>query len=231
MLTIFYGDVIGRKKTIFVGLTFLMFGEIIQASSYSFGQLIAGRVIAGFGNGFNTATVPAWQAECTKAHRRGTMLMLSAGACIAAGLSLSYWIAFGLAWAEGTSASWRAPIAIQLIFLLITMAVLFFMPESPRWLILTGREDAALDVLSALNDQDRNGHETRQEFLQIKDAVIEMAKGATGDVFSMGDYRHLHRVILAYVAQVMQQMSGINLVTQYLALMLIQYAPPLYPPF
>ncbi|KAI7221062.1 sugar porter family MFS transporter [Hortaea werneckii] len=222
MATIFWGDMVGRKKTIYCGLIFLMIGEIIQASSFSLGQLIAGRVIAGFGNGFNAATVPAWQAECTKAHRRGTMLMLSAGACIAAGISFSYWIDFGFAWADWTSASWRVPIALQLVFVLVTLTVLFFMPESPRWLILTGREDAALDVLSRLNEQERDGHETRQEFLQIKDAVIEMAKGSTGDVFSMTDYRHLHRVVLAFVAQVIQQMSGINLVTQYLALMFIQ---------
>ncbi|KAK4544568.1 hypothetical protein LTR36_004140 [Oleoguttula mirabilis] len=222
MLTIFWGDLIGRKKTIFVGLTFLIIGEIIQASSYSFGQFIAGRVIAGFGNGFNTATVPAWQAECTKAHRRGTMLMISAGACIAAGLSFSYWIDFGMAFVEWSSASWRVPIAIQLFFAVLTLGLLAFMPESPRWLILSGREDEALNVLSALNDQERDGYETRQEFIQIKDAVIEMAKGGTNDVFSMGDYRHLHRVVLAYVLQIFQQMSGINLVTQYLALMFIQ---------
>ena len=222
MLTIFWGDVIGRKKTIFIGLTFLIIGEIIQASSYSFNQFIAGRVIAGFGNGFNTATVPAWQAECTKAHRRGTMLMISAGACIAAGLSFSYWIDFGMSFVEWSSASWRVPIAIQLFFAVITMGILVFMPESPRWLILSGREDEALNVLSALNDQDRNEHDVRQEFIQIKDAVIEMAKGGTNDIFSMGDYRHLHRVVLAYVLQIFQQMSGINLVTQYLALMFIQ---------
>lgn len=221
MLTIFWGDMIGRKKTIFVGLAFLMIGEIVQATSFSLGQFIAGRVIAGFGNGFNTATVPAWQAECTKAHRRGTMLMISAGACIAAGLSFSYWMDFAFSWIEGSSASWRVPIAIQLFFLLIVASVHFFMPESPRWLILSGREDEALNVLSALNDQPREDHEIRQEFLQIKDAVIEMAQGGTADVFAMGDYRHLHRVVLAFVLQVFQQMTGINLITQYLAIMFI----------
>lgn len=221
MVTIFWGDILGRKKTIFVGLTFFMIGEIIQASSYSFGQFIAGRVIAGFGNGFNTATVPAWQAECTKAHRRGTLLMISAGACIAAGLSFSYWMDFAFGWLE-SSAAWRGPIAIQLIFSLIVLGLMFFMPESPRWLILSGREDAALEVLSALNDQDRDHDDIHQEFLQIKDAVIEMSKGSFRDVFTMGDYRHLHRTILAFGLQVFQQMSGINLVTQYFALMLIQ---------
>ena len=49
-----------------------------------------------------------------------------------------------------------------------------------------------------------------------------MSKGSTTDVASMGDYRHLHRVVLAFILQTFQQMSGINLVTQYLALMFIQ---------
>ncbi|KAK0347951.1 hypothetical protein LTR91_005831 [Friedmanniomyces endolithicus] len=222
MLTIFWGDVIGRKKTIFLGTTFLMIGEIIQATSFSYGQFVAGRVIAGFGNGFNTATVPAWQAECTKAHRRGTLLMISAGACIAAGLSFSYWMDFGFSFINNSSAAWRVPIAIQLVFALIVLGLMVVMPESPRWLILSGREDEALNVLSALNDHDRDAVETRQEFLQIKDAVIEMSKGNTSDVASMGDYRHLHRVVLAFILQCFQQMSGINLVTQYLALMFVQ---------
>lgn len=222
MLTIFWGDLIGRRKTIFVGLTFLCIGEIIQASSFSFGQFIAGRVIAGFGNGFNTATIPAWQAECTKAHQRGTLLMISAGACIAAGLSFSYWVTFAFSWIRDNSASWRAPIALQLIFLLPVAAAMVFMPESPRWLILSGREEEALNVLAALNDKNRDDMSIRQEFLSIKDAVLEMSKGSTLDLFSMGDYRHLHRVCLAFFLQVMQQMSGINLVTQYFALMFLQ---------
>lgn len=148
--------------------------------------------------------------------------MISAGACIAAGLSFSYWMDFGFSFINNSSAAWRVPIAIQLVFALIVLGLMVVMPESPRWLILSGREDEALNVLSALNDHDRDAVETRQEFLQIKDAVIEMSKGNTSDVASMGDYRHLHRVVLAFILQCFQQMSGINLVTQYLALMFVQ---------
>ena len=49
ILTIFLGDYLGRKKTLYMGLAFWVIGEIIQSSSYSFGQFIAGRAIAGFG--------------------------------------------------------------------------------------------------------------------------------------------------------------------------------------
>lgn len=208
IITMLLGDILGRRKTMFIGLTFLIIGEIIQCTSFSFGQLLAGRFIAGFGNGFNTATVPAWQAECTKAHRRGTLLMITAGAFIAAGLSFSYWMAFAFAWLDPSSAAWRVPIAIQLFIALIVLGLLIAMPESPRWLILSGREQEALDVLSALNDQSPDDSDVHQEFIQIKDAVIEMARGSFSTMFTMGEYRYLHRTILAFVLQIFQQISG-----------------------
>nr|OQO17772.1 hypothetical protein B0A51_14846 [Rachicladosporium sp. CCFEE 5018] len=222
ILTIFLGDRLGRKKTIFIGLLFLLIGEIIQCSSFSYAQLMVGRAIAGFGNGFTTATVPAWQAECTKAHRRGTLLMITAGAFIAAGLSFSYWMGFAFGWLDPNSAAWRAPIAIQVIFILLTMSLMIWLPESPRWLILTGREEEAINVLSALNDIPKDSEQVHQEFLQIKDAVLEMSKGGFNTVFQMGDYRHVHRTVLAVTLQIFQQSTGVNLVTQFLALMLLQ---------
>ncbi|KAJ4350396.1 uncharacterized protein N0V89_009017 [Didymosphaeria variabile] len=220
ILTIFIGDYLGRKKTLMLGLTFWVIGEIIQSSSYSFGQFIAGRAIAGFGNGFTTATVPAYQAECVKSHRKGTILMISAGAFIAFGLALAYWVVFGFAYLSNFSAAWRVPIALQIVFALVALAVLIFMPESPRWLILTGREDEALRVLSALNDEDIEGPEIRDEFLQIKDAILVMAKGSSSSMTSNKERRNFHRIVLAYFVQVFQQMSGINLALQYLALMM-----------
>ena len=58
------------KEYIFVSnvdnLTDSIYLQIVQCTSFSLGQLIAGRCIAGIGNGFSTATVPAWQAEVSK---------------------------------------------------------------------------------------------------------------------------------------------------------------------
>lgn len=50
------GEKLGRKKTVLVGTTIMTVGAIIQISSYSTAQMIVGRIIAGFGNGINTAT-------------------------------------------------------------------------------------------------------------------------------------------------------------------------------
>ncbi|KAI9694374.1 MAG: hypothetical protein M1820_008974 [Bogoriella megaspora] len=219
LLTIFLSDILGRKRTIMLGISILIIGEIIQCSSYSIGQLIAGRVIAGFGNGFNTATVPAWQAECSKAHRRGRVLMISLGSWLAAGLAFSYWMTFAFGYLDVSSASWRVPIAMQLVFALLALLLYSFLPDSPRWQILTGREDAALKTLSALGDLPTSDPRIHDEFLAIKDAVIQLAQGSFKMLFSMDENRYLHRIVLAYVIQVFQQASGINVVTQYFAMM------------
>jgi MFS family permease len=76
--------------------------------------------------------------------------MISAGAFIALGLALSYWVVFGTSYLSTASAVWRVPIAVQIGFALIAFIILIFLPESPRWLILTGREDEALKVLPLL---------------------------------------------------------------------------------
>ena len=149
------------------------------------------------------------------------MLMISAGAWLAAGLAVSYWMTFAFGWIYDSSAAWRTPIAIQLVFALSTIALYSILPESPRWLVLTGREDAALKTLSALNNVPTSDPDIRDEFLAIKDAVIQMASGTFSMLLSNDENRYLHRVLLAYLIQVFQQVSGINIVTQYFAMMFV----------
>lgn len=54
--TIWLGNILGRKRTIFTGSSIMVVGAILQASSFSLPQLIVGRWITGFGNGMNTST-------------------------------------------------------------------------------------------------------------------------------------------------------------------------------
>ena len=56
--------------------------------------------------------------------------MISAGAFVSAGIALSYWFVFGFAYLTSSSASWRVPIALQIMFALPAIAMLFVLPES-----------------------------------------------------------------------------------------------------
>lgn len=73
-----------------------------------------------------------------------------------------------------------------------------------------------MHVLAALNNEEENSKFVKEEFFAIKDTVLEASKGSFRDLFTMGEDRHFHRVVLAYVNQMFQQISGINLITYYI---------------
>lgn len=74
--TIWTGDILGRPRQIFVGSLIIAVGAIIQASSFSVGQMIVGRIVAGIGTGMNTATASIWQAETSKMSSRGKLIIV-----------------------------------------------------------------------------------------------------------------------------------------------------------
>lgn len=95
VFTIFVGNTLGRKKTIFIGSIIMTIGALLQCTSYDLPQWIIGRLVTGWGNGMNTSTVPMWQSETAKSHQRGKLVMIE-GMLITAGITISYWINYGL---------------------------------------------------------------------------------------------------------------------------------------
>ncbi len=94
ILTIFVGNPLGRRRTIFCGCITMTIGAILQCTAYSLPHWIVGRIVTGIGNGMNTSTVPTWQSESSKAHDRGKLVMIE-GMLITAGITLSYWVNYG----------------------------------------------------------------------------------------------------------------------------------------
>lgn len=56
--TLFAGERLGRRWMIMLGSVVLAIGAVLQASAYGIPQMIVGRIVAGLGNGMNTATIP-----------------------------------------------------------------------------------------------------------------------------------------------------------------------------
>lgn len=74
ILTVFIGDIVGRRRMIWLAMALIIVGASLQASAYSLGHLIAGRVITGLGTGIDSSTVPMYQSELSKKEWRGRLV-------------------------------------------------------------------------------------------------------------------------------------------------------------
>ncbi|KAK6083742.1 hypothetical protein SCUP234_03601 [Seiridium cupressi] len=215
------GDLLGRRKGIILGAFIMILGVIIQVTAQAgatpLAQFIVGRVVTGVGNGINTATIPTYQAECSKTTNRGLLICIEGGV-IAFGTLIAYWIDYGASFGSD-DLSWRFPIAFQIVFGFIVMTM-FFLPESPRWLLTHERYEDAEKVIAALRGYEQDSQETAWERDIILDSI--RASGVAGSkstpysaLFTNGKTQHFRRMLLGASSQLMQQVGGCNAVIYY----------------
>ncbi|CAE6519360.1 unnamed protein product [Rhizoctonia solani] len=222
------GDRLGRRRTIAFGGVIMIIGAILQTTSFGYAQMLVARVITGLGNGLNTSTVPAYHAECAAPEKRGYLIMIE-GSLITFGIMVSYWIDFGFFFVKNSSVQWRAPVALQIVFALVMIIGVGFLPDSPRWLVNQGRHAEALAVISALEDKPHDHPDVQRTFLAIREAALaehtlsekEKAqhKSNLGELLHGGRSQNFRRATLGIVIQAFQQITGINLITYYATLL------------
>ncbi|EXJ91913.1 hypothetical protein A1O3_00463 [Capronia epimyces CBS 606.96] len=216
-----FAEAIGRRWSIILGCVVLSIGAAIQCSSYSIAQMIVGRIVAGLGNGVNTSTIPVWHSELMKPTSRGKGLSIELAINIF-GVMLSYWVDYGMSYVT-SEAQFRFPIGFQIVFALITIALMLVLPESPRWLIAHGRSQEARNILWRLQGDvtsiSPNNPIIDTELREIEHALNEEreAAGSTSflALFKSSPQRFRRRTLLGIGGQFMQQLSGINLITYY----------------
>ncbi|KAL3481443.1 general substrate transporter [Aspergillus californicus] len=228
MFALFFGDRTGRRWMIFSGAIVMIIGVIIQVTSFvghiPLLQFFIGRVITGIGNGMNTSTIPTYQAECSKTSNRGLLICIEGGT-IAIGTAIAYWIDFGAHYGP-SDLVWRFPIAFQIIFGFIIIIGMWYLPDSPRYLISKDRIEEGEYVLAALAGCEVHDRETQIQKQLVLDSL--RASGALGqkttyrDLFTGGPTQHFRRMIVGSSSQVFQQLSGCNAVIYYLPLLLKQ---------
>jgi len=211
------GDILGRRKIIFGAAILTLIGEILQCTSFQLAQFVVGRFILGWGIGALSATVPVWQSECSSSANRGKHVVLD-GCFISLGYLLEAWINLGFFEIESNLAlQWRIPLAIPCLISLVPMAAVFFIPESPRWLVNKGRVEEARVSLCAFRGLDREHPEVSAEISGIEFALEETGRSAAkiSDIFTMGKDKLFYRFSLCIFLQFLQQMCGSNLISTY----------------
>ncbi|KAB8069887.1 hypothetical protein BDV29DRAFT_198360 [Aspergillus leporis] len=221
ILALVWGEKFGRRMCIMAGCVILTIGAALQCSAYSIPHMIVGRIVAGIGNGLNTSTIPVWHSELSKAASRGKGLAIEL--CINIfGVMTAYWVDYGMSYVA-SEAQFRFPIALQILFAIVTFFGILALPESPRWLIAHGQHSEARRVLWAIQPNAHSITEedtvVSQDIAEITQAVVEeqsaSEEGSFRMVFKNGPQRFLYRTLLGMGGQMMQQLSGVNLITYY----------------
>ncbi|KAK2590342.1 hypothetical protein QQS21_011985 [Conoideocrella luteorostrata] len=117
VLVFLLSEMLGRRRTLWLGVGSITVGTALQISSYTLPHLIVGRIITGVATGIKTSTVPAWQSELCPPVSRGRLIS-SDVMFVGIGTVLSYWFNFGMSYVDGPI-SWRFPISMQIVFTII----------------------------------------------------------------------------------------------------------------
>jgi sugar porter (SP) family MFS transporter len=214
-------DWFGRRTTIILGCAIFIVGVALQTASTGLGLLVAGRLVAGFGVGFVSATIILYMSEICPKKVRGA-LVSGYQFCITIGLLLASCVDYGTQNRLDTG-SYRIPIGIQIAWALILAAGLFLLPESPRYFVKKGQLEKASHVLTRLRGEPEGSEYIQQELSEIvanheyEMSVIPQSGyfGSWMNCFKGGltnPASNLRRTILGTSLQMMQQWTGVNFI-------------------
>ncbi|KAJ5577564.1 uncharacterized protein N7459_006528 [Penicillium hispanicum] len=205
-------DRFGRKFTIQMGALICLFGATLQAAAQNLSMILVGRILAGWAVGLMSMSVPVYQAELAHPRSRGLIVGL-AQQMIGIGFIVSTWIGYGSLHAPDTSQfQWRFPLAFQFIPASILGIGMFFLPESPRYLIEKGRYAEAMRELRKLHFDGSNEEWIGTEYNEIRRTIeSEKAVAAPGwmPMFTPRTRR----------ASPFTQMTGVNVIGYYQTIM------------
>ncbi len=199
-------DFLGRKRINIFTATVFMIGSVVTAMAQSPSWLVAGRLLLGVAVGVASFSVPLYIAEIAPAAKRGRLVSFFQLA-ITIGILISYLAGYFF---SGANDGWRMMFWAGVIPALVLLVGMFFLPESPRWLITNGRDTEALEVLQQIED---DAH-VQAEFKQVKQAIVSEQNNKT-DWRELFSKRLRQPLLIGIGIFFIQQFSGINAVIYF----------------
>ena len=177
----------------------------------SLSLLVVFRIIGGLGIGIASMNAPMYIAEIAPSNIRGKMVTYYQLAIVVGFFVVflaTYFIGNNLSEAENIEFGWRRMFWSELIPSGLFLILLFFVPKSPRWLALKGRDDDALVILNKIH----GAEQANKEIKEIKDSLKVNDNGVKVNYFSK---IILGIIVIGTVLSVLQQFTGINAVLYY----------------
>src|SRR5512140_2878389 len=167
-------DAIGRKRTLLAMAVLYFVSALGTALAQSLTQFALFRFVGGLAIGGASVVSPMYIAEISPARLRGRLVELNQ-LNIVIGILLAFLSNYVTAQLVGGDVAWRWMLGIMALPSALFFACLFFIPESPRWLVKAGRPAEARAVLAKVGEDD-----VEAEFQEITASLTD--DGVGGDV-------------------------------------------------
>ncbi|KAK3329921.1 general substrate transporter [Apodospora peruviana] len=163
-------DRYGRKKGMFCGGGVIILGMIIIATSMTVPQFVVGRFVLGVGIAIMTVAAPAYSIEIAPPHWRGRCTGFYNCGWFGGSIPAAI-VTFGCNYIDNNY-SWRIPLIGQAVACVFVMGAVFFIPESPRFLMANDREAEAIEFLVKYHGNgDRNSRLVLLELEEMREGI------------------------------------------------------------
>ena len=215
-------DKLGRKLTMVISAVLFSTSALGCALSADFAQLVVYRIIGGVGIGVVSIVSPLNISELAVAQYRGRLVSLYQLA-VTVGFLGAYLVNYQLlAWAEsGTQLSvdwlnkifitevWRGMLGMETLPAILFFIIIFFIPESPRWLIVRGKELKAVNILEKIYNSIT---EAKSQLNETKSVLTSETKSEWSLLMKPGIFK---AVIIGVCIAILGQFMGVNAVLYY----------------
>ena len=215
-------DKLGRKLTMVISAVLFSTSALGCALSADFTQLVIYRIIGGVGIGVVSIVSPLYISEVAVAQYRGRLVSLYQLA-VTVGFLGAYLVNYQLlAWAEsGTQLSvdwlnkvfitevWRGMLGMETLPAILFFIIIFFIPESPRWLIVRGKELKAVNILEKIYNSIT---EAKSQLKETKSVLTSETRSEWSLLMKPGIFK---AVIIGVCIAILGQFMGVNAVLYY----------------
>ena len=215
-------DKLGRKLTMVISAVLFSTSALGCALSADFTQLVIYRIIGGVGIGVVSIVSPLYISELAVAQYRGRLVSLYQLA-VTVGFLGAYLVNYQLlAWAEsGTQLSvdwlnkvfitevWRGMLGMETLPAILFFIIIFFIPESPRWLIVRGKELKAVNILEKIYNSIT---EAKSQLKETKSVLTSETRSEWSLLMKPGIFK---AVIIGVCIAILGQFMGVNAVLYY----------------